>query len=363
MLSILLAVGLLSAPEESTPARRHSVAVPPESHAETSPGASAASGAGSKAGAKAEKKAALKAKAGKTAEKSEAEPESESAKEAKPESKPETKPVPRPIRPRPVARRRAGEPTPAEVHKRLAEAEAKALRLTEENAKLQQEIAKAQGLPASPITTPDAAVAELKSGNSRFVAGKRVRTLLSMQDEDLRAALNKGQAPFAVIVTCSDSRVADNLLFDQELGRLFTIREAGNSPDIQGIASAEYAVEHLGTKLVVVLGHTSCGAIKAIAEAHGKPLPGNLWSLQAATAGLLESTLEDPNAPASEYHLRLSETNAQRQAQAMLARSEILREGVAAGRLKVLPAVYDLASGAVKFLEAPMADEKPKAHH
>ena len=359
MLSILLVAGLLSAPEESTPVRRHSVAVPPASHAEASPGDSAASGAGSKVLTKAEKRAALKAKAGKTAEKSEAEPESESAKE----SKPEPKPVPRPIRPRLAVHRRVGESSPAEVHKRLAEAEAKALRLTEENAKLQQEIAKAQGLPASPITTPDAAVAELKSGNGRFVAGKRVRTLLSMQDADLRAALSKGQAPFAVIVTCSDSRVADNLLFDQELGRLFTIREAGNSPDIQGIASAEYAVEHLGSKLVVVLGHTSCGAIKAIADAHGKPLPGNLWSLQAATAGLLESTLEDPNAPASDYYLRLSETNAQRQAQAMLARSEILREGVSAGKLKVLPAVYDLASGAVKFLDAPAAEAKPKAHH
>jgi carbonic anhydrase len=251
-----------------------------------------------------------------------------------------------------VVRKRVATVSP-DTQKRLAEAEAKAARLAEENAHLQQEVAKAQGLASAPITTPDAALAELKAGNGRFISGKRVRTLLASQDADLRATLAKGQAPFAIIVTCSDSRLMDNLIFDQELGRLFTIREAGNSPDIQGIASAEYAAEHLGSKLVVVLGHTSCGAIKAVAESHGKPLPGNLWSLQAAMAGLLEACHEDPNLPASAYYTQLAEVNAQRQARAMLDRSEILRELVSGGKLKVLPAVYELGSGQVRFLELP----------
>ena len=171
-------------------------------------------------------------------------------------------------------------------------------------------MAKALGASSHAVTTPEAALAELSAGNARFVAGKRVRTLLSMQDSDLRATLAKGQAPFAVIVTCSDSRLADNLLFDQELGRLFTIREAGNSPDIQGLASVEYALEHLGAKLVVVLGHTGCGAVKAVYEAHGKPLPGNLWSLQAAMAGLLEANHEDPNETPRDYLQRLAVSNA-----------------------------------------------------
>jgi carbonic anhydrase len=271
----------------------------------------------------------------------------------KPESV-ETTAAEEPSKPKAGAAPRKKAPiTSSDMHRRLAEAEATASRLAEENARLQQEMARSQGLSAGTIATPDGALKELKAGNARFVEGKRVRTLLSLQDADLRASLSKGQAPFAIVVTCSDSRLADNLIFDQELGRLFTIREAGNSPDIQGIASAEYAAEHLGSKLVVVLGHTSCGAVKAVADAHGKPLPGNLWSLQAAMAGLLESTPEDPNESAADYYTQLSEHNAQRQAQAMLARSEMLRELVKEGKLKVVPALYELTSGQVRFLELP----------
>ena len=264
-------------------------------------------------------------------------------------------------KPAPKAAVRKSVPAPSEEARRLAEAEAMAAKLFENNARLQQEMAKVIGAPNKPVDTPESALVELKEGNGRFVAGKRVRTLLSMQDTDLRAILAKGQAPFAVIVTCSDSRLADNLLFDQELGRLFTIREAGNSPDIQGLASIEYAVEHLGSKLVIVLGHTSCGAVKAVQEAHGKPLPGNLWSLQAAMAGLLEAVHEDPNESPAEHRARLETVNAQRQAQSILDRSEIVRHLASAGKVKVLPAVYELASGQVRFLDLPKA-EPPASH-
>lgn len=156
-----------------------------------------------------------------------------------------------------------------------------------------------------------------------------------------------------MIVTCSDSRLVDNVLFDQELGRLFTIREAGNSPDIQGLASVEYALEHLGSKLVVVLGHTGCGAVKAVYEAHGKPLPGNLWSLQAAMAGLLEANHEDPNETPTDYLRRLAVSNAERQAQGILDRSELTRHLAEGGKVKIVPALYDLTSGQVTFLELP----------
>jgi carbonic anhydrase len=252
--------------------------------------------------------------------------------------------------PKPVVRRKATATAQSVESRRMMEAEAKAKKLLEENARLQQEIAKRQGFSQAPISTADQALAELKAGNDRFATGKRVRTLLSSQDLDLREQLAKSQAPFAVIVTCSDSRLADNLLFDQELGRLFTIREAGNSPDIQGIASVEYAVEHLGAKLVVVLGHTGCGAIKAVAEAHGNPLPGNLWVIQASMAGLLESTPEDPNESVSVHMTHLSENNARRQAQVVLDRSEIVRHLVGSGKVKVVPAMYDLGSGRVNFM-------------
>lgn len=300
---------------------------------------------------KAEKKEAPKAEA----EGHEAKGGKKKASVAVPEEKPEAevKPKPKP-KPRPV---------PVAEVRRPSEAELRAARLAQDNARLQQEVAKGQTLNYGEIKTPDQALLELKQGNERFVAGKRVRTLLALSDPELRLTLSKGQAPFAVVVTCSDSRLMDNFIFDQELGRLFTIREAGNSPDLQGIASAEYAAEHLGSKLVIVLGHTACGAVKAVKESHGKPLPGNLWSLQAAMTGLLESTHEDPNEGADAYLRNLERTNAKRQAQAMVDRSEILRHLMQTGKLKVVPAVYELASGLVTFFEPVKLGGKSEAAH
>jgi carbonic anhydrase len=244
-----------------------------------------------------------------------------------------------------VTRRPAAPPVQAQP---VPAGDLRAARLETQNALLRQQLAQTQQAPG-PIGDAQAALAELVAGNRRFVEGTRVRTQLSIQDPDLRATLAKGQSPFAVIVTCSDSRLVDNLIFDQELGRLFTIREAGNSPDTQSLASVEYALEHLGARLVVVLGHSHCGAVKAVAEAHGRPLPGNLWSLQAAMTGLLESTYQELNEDEEHYEGRLVRINARRQAQAVLDRSEIVRERVAKGRVKVVAAYYDLATGKVDF--------------
>ncbi|WLT30536.1 carbonic anhydrase [Geothrix sp. PMB-07] len=220
--------------------------------------------------------------------------------------------------------------------------------------------------PAPSADTPDspsAALTELATGNARFVAGKRVRTLDTGHDVAMRAALVGGQSPFAIVITCSDSRVPDALVFDQEAGRLFTIREAGNAPDLQGIASAEYAADHLGSKLIVVMGHTSCGAVKAIREANGKPLPGNLWALQAGMSGLLESTPHDPNEEAKAHLSRLEEANAKRQAQAILDRSSLLHEKVAAEQLWVVPALYHLDTGKVQFFKPLSLAPAASAHH
>ena len=223
------------------------------------------------------------------------------------------------------------------------------------SASLEAEIARLrmQLLPggSQQITDPAGALRELVSGNQRFVANARVRTMLSTQDGDLRHSLAKSQAPFAVIITCSDSRLADNLIFDQELGRLFTIREAGNSPDTQSLASVEYAVEHLGAKVVIIMGHTHCGAVTAVRKAGGTHLHGNLWAIQASMAGLLETTPRGATESEERYLARLVEQNARRQARFLLQRSEALRNRVDAGDLKVGPAVYDLESGKVTFLE------------
>ena len=192
--------------------------------------------------------------------------------------------------------------------------------------------------PAPAADAPDspaAALAELGAGNARFVAGKRVRTLNPGQDAALRAALVHGQAPFAVVITCSDSRINPNLITATEPGELFLLRNIGNlvSP------------------------------VSAAGLANGKALPGNLWALQAGMAGLLESTPQDPNEDAKAHLGRLEEANARRQAQAMLDRSALLRDLAAAEKLWVVPALYHLASGKVQFFKPLAVVPAPPAHH
>jgi carbonic anhydrase len=254
---------------------------------------------------------------------------------------------------------------PAEAKEGKETARLKALE--QENSRLRQELAQKSGA-VGPLGTesvsPEGALAELKAGNTRFVMGARTRSQMGYNDIALRQTLAKGQAPFAVIVTCSDSRLGDNFIFDQELGRLFTVREAGNCPDTQSLASIEYAVEHLGSKVVVVMGHESCGAVKAVMEAGPTPLPGNLWSLQNAMSGLLESVHHPANEPTGTYISHLVEANALRQAKVVLTRSGIVEHLCREGKLTVVPAVYDLASGEVRFLPAVTNDApKPEAHH
>jgi len=233
-----------------------------------------------------------------------------------------------------------------------------------ENALYQQELANRQRISVEPINTPEAALAELKSGNARFVKGGRVRTLMTVQDIELRATLAKKQEPFAVVVTCSDSRAMDNLIFDQELGRVFSIRAAGNSPDTLGIASIEYAVEHLGSKIVVIMGHTKCGAVGAVADAKGEPLNDHLYIFQHLMAGLLESTPKAKDETDAEYKDRLEQVNAKRQAQAVYNRSNIIRELVDRKKIWLVPASYDLNTGEVTFYNLTVGTPRAEsAHH
>ncbi len=161
-------------------------------------------------------------------------------------------------------------------------------------------------LSAEIPSPPQAALNELKEGNAHFVAGKRVRTSNPSDDAALRTQLAGGQAPFAVILGCSDSRVPESFVFDQEPGRLFVVREAGNTADPYALASTEYGVLALGARVIVVLGHTSCGAVKAVKEAKGKPLGGNFWVFQSAMAGLLETTPPGEKESDAAYLTRLS---------------------------------------------------------
>lgn len=113
---------------------------------------------------------------------------------------------------------------------------------------------------AQPKVSAADAFALLREGNQRFVAGQ---TEHPNQNSDRRAETSKGQSPFAIVLTCADSRLSPEIIFDRGLGDLFVLRVAGNVSDPNILASMEYAVEHLGSSLIVVLGHEKCGAVKA----------------------------------------------------------------------------------------------------
>lgn len=171
----------------------------------------------------------------------------------------------------------------------------------------------------------------LTKGNERFVTGN-----LSPKDsysED-RKALCEGQHPFAVVLCCSDSRVAPEIIFDQKLGDLFVIRNAGNVVDEDVLGSIEYAVEHLGTSLVVVMGHSCCGAVTATCQ--GGELPGHIFDIAKRIKPSLSSACcIDDNA---RHH-------AKRMAQLIEANEVVKHLGT-----KVVAAFYDLSSGRVEWL-------------
>ena len=170
----------------------------------------------------------------------------------------------------------------------------------------------------------------LKEGNARFVAGKMARKMDYAND---RERLSQGQQPFAVVLCCSDSRVAPEIVFDQGLGDLFVIRNAGNVVNEDVLGSIEYAVEHLGTPLVVVMGHSSCGAVTATCQ--GEDLPGHIKSIAERIRPSLDtSCCINDNA----------RRHAQRMAQ-MIAENPIVKHENAT----VVAAFYDLRSGLVEW--------------
>ncbi|MDL2218059.1 carbonic anhydrase [Christensenellaceae bacterium OttesenSCG-928-M15] len=128
--------------------------------------------------------------------------------------------------------------------------------------------------PGESIKDASAALALLKEGNERYLSGNLIPKDTYKEDRDV---LNGGQKPFAVVLCCSDSRVAPEIFFDQKLGDLFVIRNAGNIADATVLGSIEYAVEHLGSPLVVVCGHSKCGAVTAACA--NDALPPNIQSI------------------------------------------------------------------------------------
>lgn len=196
----------------------------------------------------------------------------------------------------------------------------------------------------SPGVEPEKAKQLLIGGNKRFVSGN-----LSTKDTgpERRRELLKGQKPFAVIVCCSDSRVPPELLFDQALGDIFVVRVAGNIVDPVAVGSVEYAVEHLNTPLVVVLGHDHCGAVKAAIDGGEAPAPG---SIGAIVSRILPSVQKAKAAGASGPLLyEKSEDENVRSTIKELFKSPILKHFAEDGRLMIVGAKYFLESGEVLF--------------
>jgi len=196
--------------------------------------------------------------------------------------------------------------------------------------------------PTRAVDTPDAAFARLMEGNARYVSGK-------LNERDFtagRAARAQGQAPFAAILGCADSRVAPELAFDQGPGELFIVRVAGNFVTPDGLGSLEYGAAVLGTKVIMVLGHTSCGAIGATIGAlqKGNTLPGHIAGLVTAMKPGVESVVK---AGGPDLEQRCVVANVQANVRRLQTEKPILGDMVAAGNLKVVGAYYDLPTGKV----------------
>src|SRR2546427_10979292 len=221
-----------------------------------------------------------------------------------------------------------------------------------------------------PIVPPDEAVSRLKEGNGRYTSGKVQHPHESSEERAYvatnsyenagmlflgmtaaeaakrRAELTKSQHPFAIIVSCSDSRVPPEIVFDQGLGDLFVLRVAGNVIDDHSLGSIEYAVDHLAVRLIVVLGHQRCGAVKSAKDtiAAKTEAPAHIQSLVTAIQPAVEATV----------HGDLETTvkaNVKDVVQALRSSTPVLKPNVDSGELRVLGAYYSLDTGAVSFLD------------
>jgi carbonic anhydrase len=198
--------------------------------------------------------------------------------------------------------------------------------------------------PATKMPTADAVLAELNAGNQRHVkaAYKHPHETTTRRQE-----LTSGQSPHAVVLACADSRVAPEIVFDQGLGDLFTIRVAGNiAPDAE-VASMEYAVEHLHTPLIVVMGHQSCGAVGAAIA--GGDAPGHLPTLIDA----LKPAVDEAKTMKGDVSDNAIRINVEHVVDQLRSSKPILAEAVDSGKLRIVGAVYSLKTGAVTWLLEP----------
>jgi carbonic anhydrase len=194
-----------------------------------------------------------------------------------------------------------------------------------------------------PSVAPAEAISKLKEGNARYTSGSLQHP---GQTAERRTELARTQHPFAAILSCSDSRVPPEVVFDQGIGDLFIVRVAGNIINDEGLGSLEYTVDHLGTRLILVLGHQRCGAVDAAREtiaAKGKA-PGHIQSLVTAIEPAVEATAKGD----LETTIKANVKNV---VQALRSSTPILKAQVDSGKIQVIGGYYSLDTGAVTFLD------------
>lgn len=204
--------------------------------------------------------------------------------------------------------------------------------------------ASATAAPAQEVS-PEEALGRLKHGNAIFARGGANLMLPTLARV---SELSKGQKPFAVVIGCADSRTAPELIFDCNLGELFVIRVAGSTVSREGLGSIVYAVEHLGAPLIVVLGHTKCGAVGAavdVATKHAN-LHGALYEM---VLPIIPAVLEAGEKHPTDLQDAAIHQNVRDIAGRLKVADDVLSERIAQGRLKVVSACYDLATGVVGF--------------
>lgn len=205
-----------------------------------------------------------------------------------------------------------------------------------------------RGARAPHPADPSAALAALMAGNRRYRRGQLTLRDYSPVGERRASA----QAPFAAIITCADSRLSPTLIFDVERGNIFVSRVAGNTVDVGTLGSTEYAVAVLGVKVVMVLGHSDCGAVKAaidVAKGAKSYPPGQYGSIGAFVDPIVPSVQALPPDQRTDVALSTS-ANARTQAQALAATQPIVAPAVLAGTLRVVAGVYDIATGRVSLV-------------
>ncbi len=188
------------------------------------------------------------------------------------------------------------------------------------------------------MTIPDI-LKRLQEGNQRFVEDKLDGKL---QDKERKVKLVEGQNPYAILLSCADSRVVPELTFDVGLGEIFTVRVAGNIANTSSIASIEYAVANIGCQVIIVLGHQNCGAVTAAVK--GGDYGHNLNMLLAHINPAIVSVGKD--APIND----VVKKNAFITGIDLVTRSKIIREAVEEAKVQIIPAYYNLDSGKVDFL-------------